>query len=149
MRFVRFQAAVASRSGRFPGVFARVNRLAFDGRLSADDDRWRQEQNAWFHEHLVDPFAANPALVEGTRFTSSWFRTDASAFLGRTAGYLDLLDRYGVAWVELRGDDVGPAIAADEHQVTVVAVHDPGRLPANIHLVNRSDSSYGDDGATV
>lgn len=134
MSFIRYQALRPSKSGRFPGVFALVNGLGLDGELSESERRCWRANNLWFESQLVDPFKTYPSLSDRSvhPHTSSWFRVDAAPFLDRTTGYLDILSRHGVAWVELHGEAVGPELFADEHQVVVSALHDPRMLGPHI-----------------
>lgn len=44
--FVRYQAAAPNRNGRYPGVFALVNGLAWSGCLNAEQERFRRRENA-------------------------------------------------------------------------------------------------------
>lgn len=134
MSLIRYQALRQSASGRFPGVFALVNRLGLDDQLSDGDRQWWRSNNLWFEDQLTNPFKIDPSMSDRSvhPHTSSWFRADATRFLERTRGYLDILNRYHVPWVELRGETVGPALYADEHQVVVSALHDPCSLGPNI-----------------
>lgn len=50
----------------------------------------------------------------------AWFRASATDLLGFTAGYLHLLDRYGVPWVELRTSSPGRIVCEDGVQVVAV-----------------------------
>jgi hypothetical protein len=131
---VRYQALRPSKSGRFPGVFALVNGLGFDDELSESERRWWRANNLWFESQLTDPFKLDPSLSDRLvhPHTSSWFRVDAAEYVDRTSGYLDILMRHRVAWVELRGETVGPQVFADEHRVIVSALHDPGSLGPHI-----------------
>lgn len=121
-RFVRFQSAVPSRSGRFPGVFALANALARQGRLSANDTDWWRAANARLTAAYVDPSTVSPDCYDprtrpGAR---AWFRLPSSEPLEMTHEYLDLLDRYGVAWTELRTDAPGRITYEDAVQVVAV-----------------------------
>ena len=48
-----------------------------------------------------------------------WFKLTATHLLERVPGYLALLDRYGVAWVERRSDAPGRVLYEDEVQIVV------------------------------
>lgn len=98
------------------------------------DRQWWRANNLWFESQLTDPFKRNPSLADRSvhPHTSSWFRVDAGNFVDRTSGYLDILIRHGVPWIELRGDTVGTQLFADEHQVVVAALHDPRSLGPHI-----------------
>jgi hypothetical protein len=44
MRFIRYQAAAPNRHGRYPGVFALVNGLAWAGCLTAQQEQFRRRE---------------------------------------------------------------------------------------------------------
>ena len=120
---IRFQSAVPSRSGRFPGVFALANALAAQGRLSACDLRWWTEANARLTAAYRDPSAVSPGCYDaqvnpGAR---AWFTLPSSEPLEMTREYLDLLDRYGVPWTELRTRSPGRITYEDDVQVVAVS----------------------------
>ena len=119
--FVRFQAALPNARGAFPGVFALCNGLARTGRLSDDDWAWWRANNDALQLLYLDP-----ATVDSTLFdrglhpqVTCWFRQSATHLLDRTAGYLDLLDRYGIDWVQLRAECPGLVLYEDDDQVVV------------------------------
>ncbi|WP_129667260.1 hypothetical protein [Phytoactinopolyspora endophytica] len=121
-RFVRFQSAVPNRHGRFPGIFALTNRLGRSCKLSAADHEWWKQANAkataaYPDPSTRDPRCYDPELNPGAR---SWFKSDATHLLDMCQGYLRLLDRYGVAWVELRTDHPGTVVYEDPDQVVAV-----------------------------
>ena len=120
--FVRFQSAEPSPSGRFPGLFALANQLANDGRLTTDEYHWWRENNDWFNSAYVDPGAVDPQLFDrGVHpVTSCWFKEEAAEhLLSRVTGYLDLLDRYEISWVQLRSANPGPVLYEDDVQIVV------------------------------
>ncbi|WP_090475692.1 hypothetical protein [Nakamurella panacisegetis] len=49
-----------------------------------------------------------------------WFKSTADHLLARVTGYLELLDRHGVAWRTQRSTDPGRRIYEDDVQVVVV-----------------------------
>ncbi|WP_454050074.1 hypothetical protein [Cellulomonas sp. Marseille-Q8402] len=119
---IRFQSAVPSRSGRFPGVFALANALARQGRLSAADTAWWRAANARMSAAYVDPSTVSPTCYDqrinpGAR---AWFRLPTSAPLEMTREYLGLLNRYGVEWMELRTTSPGRITYEDAVQVVAV-----------------------------
>lgn len=70
----------------------------------------------------VDPSAVvadcyDPILNPGAR---SWFKSSAVELLELTRGYLHLLDRYDVRWVELRTHTPGRVTFEDAVQVVAV-----------------------------
>ena len=142
MEFVRYQARLASSSGRFPGVFATFNGLFYDGRLSTSEQQWRCVNNAWFETHLIDPGKVDETVFDRTirPHTSSWFRSDAAEFVDRTFRYLDILDAHHVDWIELSSSDPGPVIYSDHLQVVVAARHDPDQLDERITARSPSEA---------
>ncbi|WP_222851133.1 hypothetical protein [Phytoactinopolyspora mesophila] len=117
-KFLRFQSAVPNRRGVFPGVFALANGLAYAGTLSSSDHQWWQVTNAhgeatWTDPSTVDPSCYDRDLNPGA---VSWFKTDATALIAMCRGYLDLLDRYDVPWVELRTDHPGGSSTRTRHR---------------------------------
>jgi len=128
-RFVRFESAAPNRRGRHPGVFALANGLAQAGLLSREDRRWldaanEQAEAAYPDPSTVAPGCYDPAANPGAR---SWFKAEAVALLGMTDAYLELLDRYGIAWVELRTSHPGRIVYEDDVQVVAV----PHAYPAD------------------
>ena len=118
----RFQSAVPNRHGRFPGVFAMANGLAEEGMLSPADHAWWARENERCDRLYTDPSTVDPACFDrelnpGAR---SWFRDTATELIAVTAGYLALLDRYGVRWVELRTSWPGRIVYSDDVQVVAV-----------------------------
>lgn len=130
-RYIRFQSAVPNRRGGFPGVFALANGLRSDGLLSAEDAAWVRASNdranaAYADPSVISPDCYDPVLNPGAR---SWFRATAHELLDLTSEYLQLLDRYGVRWVELRTNDPGRITHADEAQVVAVPYSYPADWP--------------------
>ncbi len=130
--YLRFRAVEPNRHGRFPGVFALVNGLGNDGRLSAEDRAWWRRHNG-----LADVGYPNPSSVTADAYdpvanagAASWFRASATHLIAFTRDYLPLLDRYGVRWTEQRTDDPGRIVHRDMVQVVAVA-HDGGSGPAH------------------
>ncbi|MDQ0095171.1 hypothetical protein [Paeniglutamicibacter psychrophenolicus] len=119
MEFIRYQSNTPNRHGRFPGVFALGNGLAASGMLTPVDAAWHRAANDAANGLYPDPVIASPECYSppGAR---SWFKGTASHLLEMTEGYLRLLDRYGVGWVELRS--TGPGTLTHEDDVQVVAV---------------------------
>ncbi|MEO6125904.1 MAG: hypothetical protein ABIR32_19565 [Ilumatobacteraceae bacterium] len=124
--FVRFQSPLPTPSGRYPGLFALANQLADEGRLSAEDRTWWRENNDWFNDAYVEPGSVDPTIFDRELhpITCCWFKErTAEHLLARVPGYLRLLDKYEVPWVELRSDDPGTVVYEDDVQV-VVWLHD-------------------------
>ena len=126
--YVRFQSAVPNRRGAFPGVFALANGLAGDGRLSAEDLRLWRAMNDRMNTAYADPTASDPdcydrRLHPGAR--SGIKVGPADRLLEGTRFYTDLLDRYGVPWVELRTGTPGHVHFEDDvHVVATPFLHE-------------------------
>jgi hypothetical protein len=105
-----------------------ANGLARSDRLSRDDLVWWRTNNDWFDTAYTDPSTIDPTIFDKSihPHTSCWFKESARRLLDRVPGYLALLDRYGVAWVEQRCHDSGNIIYEDFDQV-VVTPHEPTR----------------------
>ena len=129
--FVRYQSAVPNRRGRFPGIFALANGLRDTGRLTDTDRRWLAAANERAEGMYVDPSTVAPGCFDEVRNPGarSWFRTDATDLLTMSAEYLDLLDRYGVGWVELRTDRPGRTTYEDDVQIVAVPLAYPADWP--------------------
>jgi hypothetical protein len=124
--YVRFEALNKNPRGVAPGVFALANELAHSGALSdADYARWRAN-NDWMNGAYTDPGSIDSNLFDRKvhPHTQCWFKLgdDSEHLLLRTRLYLELLDRYGVDWVERRSSDPGPILYEDEHQIVIDAV---------------------------
>ncbi|MCI9887987.1 hypothetical protein JT358_05865 [Micrococcales bacterium 31B] len=121
--YVRYQSRHENRRGSRPGIFALANGLARDNRLSPDDHAWWLAANYWCNAAYADPSTRDPSVYDhvinpGAR---SWFKLDAAAhLLDRVAGYLDLLDRYGVAWQRLETTAPGRIVYEDDVQIVAV-----------------------------
>ena len=102
--------------------------------LSPSEQHWRRVNNEWFESTLTNPFTTEPALADRSihPHTSSWFHIEASRFIDRTAGYLAILDTHAVPWTELRSPAPGPVLFADDDQLVVAGIHDPGSLGPHI-----------------
>ncbi|WP_228830730.1 hypothetical protein [Nocardia beijingensis] len=121
MLFVRFQAAAPNRHGRYPGVFALVNGLARSGRLTANQERFRRRENAWYEEDLVDPGRLDPSPYDRARHpgAEAWFKSSAARVLAHVDGYLAILDAHGIEWSRLSSTAPGRIIYNDSDQVIV------------------------------
>ena len=122
LEFVRYQSAEVNARGINVGIFGLANGLAKDGRLSEEDHRWWQTANAWYDAAYPDPNLLDPAVYDRTinPHAQAWFKTTAAHLLTRIPGYLDLLDRHGVQWEELRSSTPGRVLYEDDVQVVVV-----------------------------
>lgn len=128
---IRFQSMVPNRRGNYPGVFALTNGLASTNMLSPMDADWVRASNDRANAAYTDPTTVvtdcyDAIINPGAR---SWFKASARDLLTLTRGYLDLLDRYGVRWVELRTRTVGRAVYEDDVQVVAVPFTYPDDWP--------------------
>ncbi|NKY36453.1 hypothetical protein HGA13_25785 [Nocardia speluncae] len=119
--FVRYRAAAPNRHGRYPGVFALVNGLAWSGSLTDEQQRFRHRENNWFQENLVDPGQLDPSPYDRTRYprAEAWFKSSAVQFLSRVEGYLAILDAHGIEWIRLASDRPGRIVYDDPFQIIV------------------------------
>lgn len=130
--YIRFQSAVPNRHGRFPGVFAMANGLARSGRLNPTDHAWWQAANAEISELYSDPAAREAGVYDHARYPSAraWFKAESALpLLTKARGSLDLLDRYGVPWMELRTTSPGQIHYEDAVQVIAVPYLYPADWP--------------------
>lgn len=123
--FVRYQATQLNTRGIYVGIFGLANGLASNGRLSDGDYQWWQNANAWYDVAYPDPNLVDPTVYDRTHSpqAQAWFKTSAVHLLDRIPGYLNLLDRYGVQWEELRSPTPGHVLYEDDVQVVVNPHH--------------------------
>jgi hypothetical protein len=123
--FVRYQATQPSARGIYVGIFGLANGLARNGKLSDEDYRWWQNANAWYDAAYPDPSLIDPTVYDPAHnlHAQAWFKTSAVHLLARIPGYLNLLDRYGVRWEELRSPAPGLVLYEDDVQVVVDPHH--------------------------
>jgi hypothetical protein len=121
MLFIRYQSAAPNRHGRYPGVFALVNGLAWAGRLTAPQEQFRRRENDWYHDNLVDPGRLDPSPYDRGRHpeAEAWFKSSATHLIARVNGYLAILDAHGIEWSRLSSDAPGRIIYDDPYQVVV------------------------------
>ena len=120
--FIRFESAVPSASGRYPGVFALANGLARDGLLTDEEHEWLVGNNDWFEHAYTDPGLTDPLIFDRAvhPHTACWFKQESAGhLLERLTGYLALLDKYGVGWVRLLSEDPERIVYADDVQIVV------------------------------
>jgi hypothetical protein len=120
-RFVRYQATQLNARGIRVGIFGLANGLARNGALSPEDHQWWLSANAWYDAAYPDPNLIDPTVYDRTLnlHAQAWFKTTAVHLLERIPGYLDLLNRYGVPWEELRSAAPGHVLYEDDVQVVV------------------------------
>lgn len=119
--FVRYQAPQLNTRGIYVGIFGLANGLARNGKLSDEDYQWWQNANAWYDTAYPDPNLIDPTVYDRTHnlHAQAWFNTSAVHLLARIPDYLNLLDRYGVQWEELRSPSPGHVLYEDDVQVVV------------------------------
>jgi hypothetical protein len=120
--YVRFQSPDPNPRGNFPGVFALVNGLAAQGKLTPEQERFRRTTNDWYDAAYPDPAATDPSIYdhEANPGTAAWFKTAALPLIGRVEGYLEILADHGVACVRLESTDPpGRILYEDDHQIVV------------------------------
>lgn len=120
--FVRYRDVTPNRRGVQVGIFALANGLAADGLLSEQDRRWWRASNDWYDAAYVEPASVDPAIFdrEANPGAVCWFKASATHLLERVDGYLDLLDRHGVAWERVETDAPGRIVHEDDVQVVAV-----------------------------
>lgn len=122
MRYVRYQAASPTGRGHFTGVFGLVNGLRRSGRLTEEQESFCRTNHAWYNAAYTDPSTVDPTVYdrEVNPFAAAWFKVTSTHLLDRLAGYLEILDAHGVAWVRLESDDPGRVVYEDPDQIVVV-----------------------------
>ncbi|MBT2506563.1 hypothetical protein J7I98_11775 [Streptomyces sp. ISL-98] len=120
--YVRFQGTVRSPRGHFPGVFALVNNLAREGKLTAEQERFRRAGNDWYDAAYTDPSTVDPSVYDDrvNPGAVAWFKPTAVGLIARVGGYLEILAAHGVDCRLLRSADPGRVVYEDAHQVVVV-----------------------------
>ncbi|MFZ3573702.1 hypothetical protein ACOKM5_44185 [Streptomyces sp. BH097] len=122
IEYVRFQSAVSDERGQFKGVFGLVNNLARTGRLTAEQDRFRSENNAWYDAAYPDPSTVDPSVYDPAVHpgAAAWFKPSASHLIERVAGYLEILSAHGVDCRAVKSTDPGRVIYEDDVQIVVL-----------------------------
>ena len=115
--FVRFRNARPNLDGFHVGIFGLVNVLGRHGMLTPDEERFRQENNAWYDAAYPTPPIYDKSIHP---HAAAWFRTSASNLLAKVPGYLAILDAHNIAWEQLRSADPGQIIYADEVQAIAI-----------------------------
>ncbi|MGW5162920.1 hypothetical protein ACWEPN_46215 [Nonomuraea wenchangensis] len=103
-------------------MFGLVNGLAKHGRLSPQEERFKDENHAWFHANLIDPSDVDPLVYDRALNpkAAAWFKPTATHLLERLPGYLNILATHGVACVRVEMADPGKVIYEDPHQIVVI-----------------------------
>lgn len=120
--YVRFQSPTPNHRGIHVGVFALVNGLASQGKLSEEEERFRRTNNDWYNANFTNPSDVDPIVYdrELNPGAVAWFKISASHLIERVAGYLEILAAHGVPCVRVESADPGRVIYEDDEQVVVV-----------------------------
>lgn len=121
MRYVRYESDRCDADGLSVGIFGLANRLGRSGTLTPADQKLWRAGNDWYDAAYTDPGTVDPTLWDRTVYpvVACWFKESAGHLLDRVPAYLDLLDRYGVGWVERRSPDPGVVRYSDDVQIVV------------------------------
>ncbi|MFI0978135.1 hypothetical protein ACH4SP_14195 [Streptomyces sp. NPDC021093] len=122
-RYVRFQGTAPHPRGHFPGVFALVNGLARDGKLTPEQEVFRRANNDWYDAAYPEPSSIDPSVYDHSVNPGAvaWFKSTSTGLIARVPGYLEILDAHGVECVEVRSAGApGRVVYEDEWQVVVV-----------------------------
>ncbi|MFA9445133.1 hypothetical protein [Egicoccus sp. AB-alg6-2] len=119
---MRFQAVHGNRHGIRPGVFALVNGLAFDGRLTEAQQGFRRDTNAWYTRNYTNPADVVPDIYSHqlNPGATSWFKVSAAYLLERVEGYLEVLRAHAVNYEVVFSTQPGRIVYEDADQVVVV-----------------------------
>ena len=128
--YVRFQSPVRHPRGHFPGVFALVNNLARDDKLTPEQEHFRRTNNDWYNAAYTDPSTVDPTVYDHDRNPGavSWFKSSSRALIRRVDGYLEILATHGVDFRRVESSDPGRIVYEDADQVVVVP-HDGDQWP--------------------
>ncbi len=120
--YLRFQSTIPNGRGTFPGVFGLVNGLAREGKLTAEQEEFRQANNAWYEQNFTNPSTVEPSIYDRTVHprAAAWFKSSAIEVLDRVDGYLSILAEHGIGCELVRSSDPGCVIYEDAHQIVVV-----------------------------
>ncbi|WP_354570115.1 hypothetical protein [Glaciihabitans sp. UYNi722] len=90
--------------------------------MTVQDAAWHRRANDRANTLYADPTTVAPDCFdpEANAGARSWFTASARELLDATHGYLDLLDRYGVGWMELRTTSPGRITYEDDDQIVAV-----------------------------
>jgi hypothetical protein len=125
--YIRYQGRNADAQGRFLGIFALVNTLAKQGKLTADQEQFRRANNDWYDATYPDPGAADPDIYDSdiNAGANAWYKTTAQHLITRVDGYLEILTSHRIDYERLETcHPPGRVIYEDEDQIVVVP-HQP------------------------
>ncbi|MFI7102837.1 hypothetical protein ACIBK8_26170 [Streptomyces sp. NPDC050161] len=120
--YIRFQAATRHRKGHFPGVFALVNTLAKEGRLTPAQERFRRTHNDWYDANYPDPSTVDPDVYDRTLHpgAAAWFKSTSTHLITRVDGYLAILRTHHIPCYRLHSRAPGQIIYEDQDQVVAI-----------------------------
>lgn len=135
--YVRFQSTAQNGRGYFTGVFGLVNGLARDGKLTAEQERFRRTNNDWYDAAYPDPSSVDPTVYDRELHpgAAAWFKCTSRDLIKRVDGYLEIVAAHGIGCRMMRSSDPGRIVYEDEYQIVVVP-HGAGPIqpsPSAIH----------------
>jgi hypothetical protein len=119
VEYLRWQSPAPNARGHHPGIFALVNGLSLDGRLTPAQEAYRRASNAWFHANMLDPVTVDASVYDRALYprAAAWFKPAAAAHLARIPGYLAILAAHDVGCEVLRTTTPGRITYEDPHQI--------------------------------
>jgi hypothetical protein len=120
--YVRFQGTFPNPRGYLLGVFALVNTLARDGKLTLEQERFRRANNDWYDAAYTNPTTVDPTVYDLERNPGAvaWFKSSSHELIARVDGYLEILSAHEVGCERVESPDPGKIIYEDEYQVVAV-----------------------------
>ncbi|MFJ8041356.1 hypothetical protein ACIRBX_12705 [Kitasatospora sp. NPDC096147] len=103
-------------------MFALVNGLAADGRLTSEQESFRRSSYDWYDANLANPSLVDPMVYdrELNFGAEAWFKASAVEHVEQVSGHLEILGMYQVGCESIWSSDPGEVIYEDDHQVVVV-----------------------------
>ncbi|OMI38687.1 hypothetical protein SPAR_14723 [Streptomyces sparsogenes DSM 40356] len=120
--YIRFQSTTPNERGYFTGVFGLVNGLARDGKLTAEQERFRRTNNDWYNAAYPDPSSVDPTVYDRALHpgAAAWFKSTSRDLIKRVDGYLEILAAHGIGCRMMRSSDPGRIVYEDAYQIVVV-----------------------------
>ncbi|MEU7184159.1 MULTISPECIES: hypothetical protein [Streptomyces] len=122
LHYVRFQSTTRHPHGHFPGVFALVNTLAKEGRLTPGQERFRRTNNDWYDANYPNPSDTDPTVYDRTLNPGAvaWFKSTSHDLIARVDGYLAILAAHHIPCHRLHSaTPPGRIVYEDTHQIVV------------------------------
>ncbi|AUG81034.1 hypothetical protein CFP65_6378 [Kitasatospora sp. MMS16-BH015] len=119
---MRFEAVEPNRRGTYPGVFALLNGLAAEGRLSAAEEAGRRAGYDWYDANLVDPSTVDPGVYDRERHPGAraWFKASAVEHIARAEACRAVVESHGVGCAVVWAQSPGVVVYEDQHQVVAL-----------------------------